>query len=59
MLWKNLKAAPARRKAVGQLLFVSSTVKVVGWGRLKIGDFTVGCDDTWFIVNRAHPSIFI
>jgi acetyltransferase-like isoleucine patch superfamily enzyme len=59
MLWLGIKAAPARRKAVGHRAFVSRTVKVVGWNRLKIGDYTVVGDDTWFIANHAHTSIRI
>ena len=59
MVWKGIKAAPARRRAVGHRAVVSSTVKVVGWNRLKVGDYTVVCDDTWFIANHTHPSIFI
>jgi len=59
MLWRSIKAAPARRRAVGPQSFVSSTVKVVGWNWLKIGRFTVVCDDTWFNANHAHPSIFV
>jgi acetyltransferase-like isoleucine patch superfamily enzyme len=59
MLWRGLKAAPARRRAVGRGSVVSGRVKVVGWNRLKIGDFTVVCDDTWFVANHEHPAIFI
>lgn len=57
MFWKSLKAMPARRRAVGRKSFVSGTVKVAGWSRLKIGDFTVVCDDTWFVANHEHSSI--
>jgi acetyltransferase-like isoleucine patch superfamily enzyme len=59
MLWRGIKAIPARRKAVGRRSVISGTVKVVGWNRLKIGDYTVVCDDTWFVANHVHPSIFI
>ena len=57
MFWRSLKAAPARRRAVGRKSFVSRTVKVAGWSRMKIGDFTVVCDDTWFVANHEHSSI--
>jgi acetyltransferase-like isoleucine patch superfamily enzyme len=59
MLWRSLKAAPARRRAIGRRSFVSPTVRVLGWDRVRIGEFTVVCDDSWFVVNHEHPSIFI
>lgn len=59
MLWRGFKAWPARRRAVGQQSVLSRTVRVIGWNRVRIGSFTVICDDTWFVTNHEHPSIFI
>lgn len=59
MFWRSIKAIPARHKAIGRRSVVSNSVKVIGWSRLKIGDFTVICDDTWFNANHPHPSISI
>ena len=59
MFWKSFKSIPVRRNAIGNNSYVAKTVRVMGWNRLKIGNFTVVCDDTWFIPNHEHSSIRI
>ena len=59
LLWRSLKSLVLRRRSVGRGSFVSRRVKVVGWRQVKIGTYTVVCDDTWFVANHEHPAIFI
>lgn len=58
-LWRNSKAMTARRRAIGRMSVVSKKIKVVGWNRLNIGNYTVVCDDSWFILNHGHSIISI
>jgi acetyltransferase-like isoleucine patch superfamily enzyme len=59
LFWRNLRALPARRRAIGTGSFVSRRVRAIVWRNLKIGSMTIVCDDTWFLTNRGEESIFI
>ncbi len=55
----NVRAISAKRRAMGRSSFVSPSAQVLGWQYVRIGDYSLVCEDTCLNINQPKFSVVI
>jgi len=59
MLRFNLRAIRDKRRALGRGAFVPSSVQVLGWRHVRVGDYSMICEGTCVNINHPRLSVVI